>query len=64
MRRKYANGTLGFFVVPCVGIFIDLLGNRITLSEYYDSIERRNPTDQKFLQWCFAELGSSSPCAS
>lgn len=25
----------GFFVVPCVGMFIDVLGNRISLSMFY-----------------------------
>lgn len=25
----------GFFLVPCIGVFVDVLGNRLTLSEYF-----------------------------
>ena len=52
----------GFFVVPLLGIFLDLFGNRITICRYSLIADSIQCTDKA--QWLSAVLECSRPCSS
>jgi hypothetical protein len=49
---------VGFFVVPCIGIFIDLYGNRITISKS-ETLLRIDLRLRWAIQWLSVEEESS-----